>query len=141
MSDEKAITHDPSISDPTEAQLESITKMGFDDLDVKDLASPEMVKFLLFNYRNLLLQYKSADKDIEKLNKEKDELLQLKENLNVKLAEKNAHKELDWLEILISILSGYAINTLVINPSDSSGWIMLILSVAILLITRFVIKN
>lgn len=141
MSEEKSITYDPSTSDPTEAQLESIGKMGFDDLSAEDLATPELVKFLLLNQRNLLLQYKEASKEIEKLKEQKGGLLEIKETLNVDLAKKEAYKEIAWLEILISVVSGFAINMLVIDTSDGTGWIMLILSVSMLLITRFRLKN
>jgi hypothetical protein len=141
LSEEKSITYDPSTSDPTEAQLESIGKMGFDDLSAEDLATPELVKFLLLNQRNLLLQYKEASKEIEKLKEQKDGLLEIKETLNVDLAKKEAYKEIAWLEILISVVSGFAINMLVIDTSDGTGWIMLILSISMLLITRFRLKN
>jgi len=136
VSQDESVTYDPSPSvDPTEAQLKSIGQMGI-DLDAGDLASPEMTKFLLQNHRTSLLQYREAKKEVEKLREEKDDLVSLRESLNVKLARKEAYEEITWLEIPVSILSGFAINMLVTDIKDGFGWLLIVLSIVMLFLVR-----
>lgn len=135
--EDKSITFDPeAVQEPADAQLQSLEQFGLGDLDPNKLATPEIVKLLIQNQRISILQYKSAKKKLDEVEQEKEDLVNLRESLRVKLAKKETVNSLIWLEIPISILSGFSINMLVSDYTEGLAWFLLILSLVMLVIIR-----
>lgn len=56
--------------------------------------------------------------------------------LEVRLARLDSREALSWIEIIVGALFGFAGNMLVVNPRDHLGWVLVIVSVAIFVVSR-----
>jgi hypothetical protein len=137
--EDKPLIYDPN---PLDLELEIFGSLSSGNLDVNDLAKPEVVRFLIHNQRISLTKLKQSEKQIDKLQKQNSELIENRENLRIQLAKRQEWDKATWLEIPISILSGFAINMLATNSSNGVGWFLLVISLVMLIFLRGVnLKN
>lgn len=129
----KPVTYDP---DPTDLQMRILETVGGDNLTASDLANPQVVQILVNNQRVSLTQLKAAQAETEQLRVEIDQLRIDRENLRIRIATIESHSNAAWLEIPISILSGFAINMLTSDVKDGLGWFLLIISMLMLIYLR-----
>lgn len=133
MSEEKTNVYDPN---PIDLELENLGKLGSNSLRPEDLTKPEVVTFLVQSQRIALFKLKKSEKELEELKKVNFNLNNVRENLRIKIAKHTEWAKISWMEIPISFLGGFSINRLTMSTSDSLGWVLLVLSLAILLIIR-----
>lgn len=133
MHKENVIVFDP---DSTDLQLNALEQINIDKLQATDLCSPEAVQLLIHMHRVALAQLKAARASEARLVLEKEKLQQDRENLRIDVATLQNGFHLTWLEIPMSVFSGFAINMLSSKPNEGVGWFMLILSLLMLLFLR-----
>lgn len=133
MSGNKTIVYDPN---PIDLELEALGSIGVDGMDIKELASPETVRFLFHNQRVAHARLKLSEKQLTSLQNENVNLKRDRESLRIRVAKRYERDKITWLEIPISILSGFSINMLTIKFSDGVGWVLLIISIIMLLFLR-----
>lgn len=133
MADEKPIVYDP---DPTDIQITAWEQINLEKLHPSDLCSPEAVQLLIHIQRVTLAQLKSSKGSEARLALEKSQLQEEREDLRVEVARVQSRAHIGWLEIPISVLTGFAINMLSANPKDGVGWFMLIMGLVMLVFLR-----
>jgi hypothetical protein len=133
LNDDKTVIYDPN---PLDLELEIFGSFSSGNMDLKDLAKPEVVRFLVHNQRISLAKLKQSEKQIDSLQKQNSELIEHRENLRIQLAKRQEWDKATWLEIPISILSGFAINMLATNSSNGTGWLLLVMSLLMLIFLR-----
>lgn len=133
MAEEKPIVFDP---DPTDLQMTAWEQIGVDKLQATDLCSPEAVQLLIHIQRITAAQLKTTKASESRLAQEKGHLQDVRENLRVEVATLQSGVRATWLEIPISVLSGFSINMLSANPKDGVGWFILVLSLLMLVFLR-----
>lgn len=133
MAEEKAIVFDP---DPTDMQLSAWEQINVGKLQATDLCSPEAVQLLIHMQRVALAQLKTTKASETRLALEKGQLQEDREDLRVEVATLQSGVRTTWLEIPMSVLSGFAINMLSANPKDGVGWFILVLSLLMLVFLR-----
>lgn len=126
-------TYDPG---PTDAQMRLLEKLGSEGVNTEDLSHPAVTQFLIQNYRAHLTELKLAKDANESLQNDNNALRTEREELRIKVAILESRINTNWLEIPVSILSGFSINLLTNNPGDGMGWFLLIISLIILLFIR-----
>lgn len=124
------------VYDPTDVQLEAYGNMQKEDFGLDDLSSPQVVNLLIQQQIFNLYKLKALEKDAEKLRENNSLLQNERENLRVKLAESWTSSGVEFAEILISFLGGFAINILTNDWKDGLGWVLFLLSLFILLSFR-----
>lgn len=120
-------------SGPTDAQIRFLEGISNDDLTVTDLSDPKVIQLLLHNQRVSLSEIKVAQGEISNLRAENDQLRSDRENLRIQLVANESKSNVYWLEIPVSILSGFAINMLTTDFKDAIGWLFLIMSFVMLI--------
>lgn len=139
MNEDKTVIYDPN---PLDIELEIFGSFSSGNMDINDLAKPEVVRLLIHNQRISLIKLKQSEKQIDNFQKQNSELMENRENLRIQLAKRQEWEKATWLEIPISILSGFAINMLATNSSNGTGWFLLIISLIMLIFLRGVnLKN
>lgn len=133
MAEDKVIVFDP---DPTDIQITAWEKIDVEKLKAEDLCSPEAIQLLIHMHRVALTQLKITKASEAQLAQEKEQLRNDREELRVKMATLQSSDRTIWFEIPMSILSGFAINMLSINPKDGVGWLILIVNLTMLLFLR-----
>ena len=133
MEIETTNVYDP---DPMNVQINAFTQIDVNNLQASDLSKPEIVQILIHNQRVTLTQLKASESKVESLTKQNQSLRNNREELKVEIAEEKVRSERAWLEIPVSMLSGYAINLLAANPSSGQAWFLLILSLFMLIALR-----
>jgi hypothetical protein len=131
MAAEKAI-----VFDPTDMQLSAWEQIDVGKLQASDLCSPEAVQLLIHIQRVTLTQLKSTKASETRLAQEKGQLQEDREDLRVEVATLQSSIRTTWLEIPMSMLSGFAINILSASPKDGVGWVILVLSLLMLVALR-----
>lgn len=133
MDEKKPVIFDP---DPTDMQMTAWEQINVEKLQATDLCSPEAVQLLIHMQRVTLAQLKTSKAAETRFASEKDQLQIDRENLRVEVAKLQNGVRTTWLEIPISILSGFAINMLSTNIKNGIGWFVLILSLLMLVFLR-----
>lgn len=123
--------------DSTELQLQSIDGL----LDVttqslEDFAKPEMVAILLERHRITLIDLKGAKTKIAELEMTVERQNGESRKLEIDLARSSERSSNMWLEIPLSILSGFAINLLTTEHPPTYAWVTLAVCVVILIYIR-----
>jgi len=137
--EKREINHDKyDVYDPMEIQLRALDAIRVDDLNLADLASPEVVRLFVHNQRVTLVQLRDSEARGDELRDENVELRRSREELRVDFARLQERVSASWLEIPISMSSGFAINMLADNvgDNDKTGWFLLIVSLVMLLFLR-----
>jgi hypothetical protein len=133
----KSVVYDP---DPTDMQLQYYDSIRPETLNAADLSNPAQVTVLLANWRVSLLEVKLLKSQNLECKTENSKLRDDVANLRVELAESRAtsssKSKYTYLEIPISMLSGYAINLLSNNIGNGIGWFILSISIVVLLFLR-----
>lgn len=125
-------------ADSTEAQLQSIDDLlAFTHRSLEDLAKPEMVGILLERHRMTLLDLKNARTEIESLKELVEGQRGAKDDLAIQLARSTERNTILWLEIPLSIFSGYAINLLTTPNPPVIAWVILVICLLGLLYIRY----
>jgi len=133
MDEENTIVFDP---DPTDMQMNAWERINVDTLQAKDLCTPEAIQLLIHMQKVTLAQLKSTKASETRLALEKDHLQEVRGDLRVEVATLQSGVRMTWLEIPVSMISGFAINMLSSNLKDGLGWFMLILSLFMLVFLR-----
>lgn len=133
MAEEKAMVFDP---DPTDLQITAWEQINVDKLQATDLCSPEAVQLLIHMQRVTLAQLKTTKASETRLALEKGQLQDDREDLRIEVATLQNGARSTWLEIPMSVLSGFSINMLSANPKDGVGWFILVLSLLMLVFLR-----
>lgn len=133
MSDEKPVIFDP---DPTDIQMTALGQINLDTLQAADLCTPEAVGLLIHIQRVTVAQLKSSKSSEIRLARENDQLREEKGDLLVEIAKLQSGVHAGWLEIPISLLTGFAINMLSSSPTNSVGWFMLTVGLLMLAFLR-----
>ncbi|MEW5985170.1 MAG: hypothetical protein AB1791_00885 [Chloroflexota bacterium] len=115
---------------------DSFGQIGTDDLTAAKLARPEIVQILVQMRRDSIYQLRVVKADLERAQGENTQIRQARENLLVENAKLQERIKSSWLEIPISMLSGYAINLLATNAQNGVGWFLLIISLLMLAFLR-----
>lgn len=129
----KTGTFDPG---PTDAEMRLLEKLGSEGVNIEDLSNPAVAQFLIHNYKVNLIELKQAQGANEYLQNDNSALRNEREELRIKVAILESRMNSNWLEIPVSIISGFSINLLTNNPGDEMGWVLLIISLIILLFIR-----
>lgn len=126
----------PEIYDPIDQQMRTFSGLEAEGFKIEDLTNPTSVKLLL-SLRSLnLTELKAKDSELETLRGKVSELSREREDLRIRNAIIQERQKTSWAEILVSIVSGYSINLIATKPNDATGWLSLIVSVAILVVLR-----
>lgn len=125
-----------TVYDSTEVQLKALGEALTGRLKPTDLATPEIVQLILERELVHLTELKALKGEISELRKENAARLEDRENLRIELAKVGQRENLSWIEIPISILSGFAINILTNDYKNGLGWVLLVMTVLILLFLR-----
>jgi hypothetical protein len=125
-----------TVYDSTDMQLQSLVDMTSGKLTTKDLAKQETVQILITNHAITLTELKSSKAELIELKNAHEKLKDDNSNLRINAAKLEQRQSNLWLEIPISILSGFAINILTNNFSSGLGWTLLVLSLVILIFIR-----
>ncbi|MET0648637.1 MAG: hypothetical protein ABW208_18655 [Pyrinomonadaceae bacterium] len=125
-----------TVYDATEIQLKQLGEVLTDSLTLDDLASPEKVQLLLQRELVHLTEIKAFKGELAALRGANTSLIEERENLRIQLAKVGQREALSWIEIPISILSGFAINMLTSDFKNGLGWVLLLLSLLMLLFLR-----
>jgi len=133
LSSSAPVTYDP---DPADSELRMLEAMGADGLQASDLCNPAAVKLLIQLSALSATRLKASQKREAGVTEENKRLAAEKEQLRVDLAGLSGRRAFGVVEIPVSILTGFAINTLTVEPANAQGWIMLVAGVAILLMGR-----
>jgi hypothetical protein len=136
MTDEKPMVFDP---DPTDIQMTALGQINLENLQASDLCTPEAVGLLVHIQRVTLAQLKSSKTSESRLALDKDKLQEEKGDLRVQIAKLQSNVHASWLEIPISLLTGFAINMLSSSPANTDktvGWFMLVVGLFMLAFLR-----
>ena len=128
----------PDVYDPNpmDMQMHALDSIGLDDLQLSDISDPNTVKLFVFNQRVTLAQLKASEARAAGLLGEGMKLRQDREDLRVEIARLQEQVKTSWLEIPISVGSGFAINMLTNNIRDGFGWFLLVISLTMLVFLR-----
>jgi len=129
MNRDTSDVYDPG---PTDMQLRALDSIGQEDLDLSDMSDPRVVKLLVLFWKGALTQVKTNELRVARLQGESMELRQDREDLRIEIARLQERVKASWLEIPISVGTGFAINMLTSNPSDQVGLVLLIISLVML---------
>lgn len=133
MNRNTSVVYDP---DPTDMQMHALENMGLGDLQLSDISDPNIVKLFVFNQQVTLAQLKASKAKATGLLGESMKLRQDREDLRIELARLQEQVKTSWLEIPISVGSGFAINMLTNNIGDGLGWFLLVISLMMLVFLR-----
>lgn len=133
MNEDKPTVYDPA---PMDMQIRAWDKISVEDLEASDLSSPQIVQILIHEQRVALTQLKASQIEVANLRGDSSKLKDEREYLRIQIATLESQVNATWLEIPISILSGFAINLLSSDAQNGLGWFLLILSVLMLVYLR-----
>jgi hypothetical protein len=133
MADQKLMVFDP---DPTDMQMTALGQLNLENLQASDLCTPEAVVLLVHIQRVALAELKVSKTSEKRLACEKDQLQEEKGNLRVDVAKLQSSINTTWLEIPISLLTGFAINMLSSDKANVVGWFMLVMGLLMLAFLR-----
>jgi len=133
MNSDASLVYDPA---PMDIQMRALDSIGLDDLQLSDISDPNVVKLFVFNQRVTLAQLKASEAKVTGLLEESMKLRQNREDLRIEIARLQERVKASWLEIPISVGSGFAINMLTNNIGDGVGWFLLIISLVMLAFLR-----
>lgn len=133
MNRDTPVVYDP---DPTDMQMRALDGLGLDDLQLSDISNPDVVKLLVSNQRVTLVQLKACQAKADGVLSENTKLRQNREDLRVDIARLQERVKTSWLEIPISVASGFAINMLTDDIKDGIGWFLLIITLVMLVFLR-----
>lgn len=124
-----------TVYDSTDIQLRELSDLVGEKLTPADLATPQIVQLILTQQMRNLSDLKAAKLEITELR----ETIGLQSGdhaeLRIKLAASTERQRVLVLEIPIGFLSGFAISILTTSKfADPVGWILLVLSLAMLLL-------
>lgn len=115
--------YDPN---PIELQFLALDQISTKELQPTDLSTPEVVQLLVHNHRVTLAQLNVSENKVANLQNENTQL-------KVDIAKHEGIMNSSWLEIPISMLSGFAINMLAADSQNGVGWFLLIMSLFMLI--------
>lgn len=124
------------VYDSIDLQLMALRETSDKNLNPADLATPEMVHFILQREVVHLTELKAQKTEIADLRNANSRLKGDRESLRIAVAQSGERETFSWIEIPVSILSGFAINKLTSDPKDGFGWVLLIMTIIILLFLR-----
>lgn len=124
-----------TVYDPTDIQIKNLLEYQA-NLNIKELATPEMVQMILQREFITLAELKTIKSNMNQMTVGNNALREEKEELRIELAKSQQREGITWIEIPVSILSGFSINMLTDNFSNGTGWFLLIVSLFILFILR-----
>lgn len=130
-------TPQPQSYDPTEMQFHAWDAVGLQALTEADLARPEAVKLLLTFHRLTAAHLMASEKKCAAVASDNRTLRSQRETLRINNARLESQSHYTWVEIPISILTGFAVNILTRDYHDGLGWALLVTNIAILLFLRF----
>jgi hypothetical protein len=133
MNGDTSVVYDP---DATDLQISALDNIGLDQPQLSDMSDPKVLRILLWYQRVTLEQLKASSRQRTDLEREGMQLRQAREDLRVHMARLEERVKGSWLEIPISMASGFAINTLTVNPRDGVGWFLLVVSLVMLVLLR-----
>lgn len=94
------------------------------------------MQILIQMRRDLSSELRAVKSDLIQAHSENTELREARETLLVENAKLQERMKTSWLEIPVSVLSGFAINLLATNVQDGLGWFLLVLSLVMLAFLR-----
>jgi len=121
--------------DPTAYQIQSLDGMGV-ELTYEQLCTPEAVRLLIHNQRVTLSQLKKAEGDLTAERERLEVIRKERETLKVEVAKLESTRSLTLVEIPVGMISGFAINLVLIETFRTIGIVLLIISLAIFLMIR-----
>lgn len=131
MAEDKSFVYDPN---PVSAQIGMISMT--EEIRPEDLQSPKAAKVFLQNFTINLIHLQDAQNKLDAVQKENTNLREQREQLSIDLAKSTERLKITWIEIFVSLFCGYGINTITQDPKSAIGWIIVVFTIAILIITR-----
>ncbi|MHB1356195.1 MAG: hypothetical protein ACYCZF_09500 [Anaerolineae bacterium] len=133
--------HREAIYDPYEEDIANLDNILKGEMKVEDLCNPSAVQLLLQERKLDILRLAKNISQFEiatnRLTTQEAEIANLRVSLAKAESERTQKSKFILVEIPASIISGFAINTLVIDSHNLTGWFLLLVSIAIVLLIRF----
>jgi hypothetical protein len=129
-------SNEEPVYDPTQTQLEDWSRLSSADLPLSELCNPATVVLLIKSRRVNLIELKALKQEVVELRGTVDQLRTERENLRVRLGRSEDRGFISWIEIPISVISGFAVNMVTNDFTNWVGWALLIMTVGVLVSTR-----
>ena len=128
---------DTVYDDSTDMQLRTLSDFTTGPpLSLNDLAKPETVQLMITQQMITLTELRSAKADAVELRRQIKQLTDDRERLRIDLAKSKERRSILWLEVPMGVLFGFATKMLTTNSADGTGWVLLVVSLAMLVILR-----
>ncbi|MEQ9278861.1 MAG: hypothetical protein RLN83_05150 [Balneola sp.] len=140
MSKDNTVTIDPeNYENPTKFQIGEL--LGKTAIDPKDYANEQGAKMLFLQYRNTLMEKNNLLDKITVIEERMKALQEENEQIRVKNVQLTAFQSIQILNIPISALFGFSLNLLISDYTNSLGYILFLLSVALFVIVYLIAKK
>ena len=129
------MSNDAEVFDPTEAQLRALQPQETFTYNPNDLANPTGVAILLEQRYIGLMEQRSLEIELGKIQIENREIRADRETLRIELAKLQVQARISLAEILVGGLLGFSLG--IIPTNTLIGVVMFLISVVWLLIMKF----